>query len=402
MISTEIEARLRELAPQVLGVLVRRYGRFDACEDAVQEALLAATTSWGNQPPDHPAGWLITAASRRLIEMWRQESARRNREVRYTRMDLEAVETGDRDDTLALYFLCCHPAVTPSAQIPLILRALGGLTTVEIADGLLIPAPTVGQRISRAKARIAEAGGTFADPGEDELAERLPAVLQAIYLIFNEGYTASSGPTLQRVELATEAIRLARGLHQSRPGDGEVTGLLALLLLTDARRSARTRGDGSLIPLSEQDRSCWNRAQIEEGATLLTTALTTAPIGPYQVQAAIAAVHGESAEAGDTDWRQILTLYDLLEVLSPGPVVTLNRVVALAEVHGPEVGLRALGALDSAPLATHHRTHAVRAHLLEQLGDRDGAREHYLQAARGTRSLPEQRYLLARAARLQG
>ena len=401
MISPEIESQLRDLAPQVLGVLVRRYGRFDACEDAVQEALLAAATSWGDQLPARPAGWLITAASRRLIEMWRQESARRDREFRYTRMDLEAVEVDDRDDTLALYFLCCHPALSPSAQIPLLLRALGGLTTVEIAGALLVPAATVGQRISRAKARIAEAGGTFADPGEGDLTGRLPAVLQAIYLIFNEGHTASSGPTLQRVELATEAIRLARGLHRSRPGDGEVTGLLALLLLTDARRSARTGRDGSLIPLPEQDRSRWNHAQIEEGATLLTTALTTAPVGPYQVQAAIAAVHGESVEAGHTDWRQILSLYDLLEVLSPGPMVTLNRVVALAEVHGPEVGLRALGAFDTAPLATHHRTQAVRAHLLEQLGDRDGAREHYLVAAQGTRSLPEQRYLLARAAHLQ-
>ena len=399
MISPEIESQLRELAPQVLGVLIRRHGRFDACEDAVQEALLAAATSWGDQPPDHPAGWLITAASRRLIEMWRQESARRDREFRYTRRDSEAVEVDDRDDTLALYFLCCHPALTPSAQIPLVLRALGGLTTVEIADALLIPAPTVGQRISRAKSRIAAAGGTFVEPAEAELAERLPAVLHAVYLIFNEGYTASSGPTLQRVELATEAIRLARRLHQSRPADGEVTGLLALLLLTDARRAARTRSDGSLVPLAEQDRTRWQRSQIDEGTALLTSALTSAPIGPYQVQAAIAAVHDESRERSQTDWTQILALYDLLEVLSPGPMVTLNRVVALAEVHGPSAGLGALAALAESPLATHHRTHAVRAHLLEQLGDRAGAHEHYVQAARGTRSLPEQRYLLARAAR---
>ncbi len=399
MSSPEIDAQLRDLAPQVLGTLLRRYGRFDACEDAVQEALLAAALSWGDRPPDRPAGWLITAASRRLIETWRQESARRDREFRSLRMDLGPVEVDDGDDTLALYFLCCHPAVTPSAQIPLVLRALGGLTTAEIADALLIPAPTVGQRISRAKSRIAAAGGTFIEPTEAELVERLPAVLHAIYLIFNEGYTASSGPTLQRVELATEAIRLARGLHRSRPADGEVTGLLALLLLTDARRPARTRSDGSLVPLAEQDRTRWHRGQIDEGTALLTSVLSTAPIGPYQVQAAIAAVHDESRVGTRTDWAQILTLYDLLEVLSPGPMVTLNRVVALAEVHGPTAGLRALTALEESPLAAHHRTHAVRAHLLEQLGDPTGAHEHYLNAARGTRSLPEQRHLRARAAR---
>lgn len=393
-----LEDLLREYAPQVLGAVVRRYGDFDTCEDAVQEALLAAAQQWPAEGvPAQPKNWLITVASRRRIEALRTDSARRRREEVVTHEPPPAA-VSSVDDSLTLLLLCCHPALTTASQVALTLRAVGGLTTAEIARALLVPESTVGQRISRAKQRIREAGATFRLPPPEERGTRLVAVRQVLYLIFNEGYTASSGAQLHRVELTAEAVRLTRLLHAQLPEDGEVAGLLALMLLTDARRPARTRPDGALVPLAEQDRSLWDRAAIDEGTALITETLTRAPIGPYQVQAAIAAVHDEAARAEATDWPQILQLYGLLEALAPGPMVTLNKIVALAEVHGPAVALQQL---DAAGLRDHHRRLAVRAHLLEASGDLDAARAAYLEAARRTLSVPEQRYLASRAARLR-
>lgn len=406
-----VEDLLRELAPQVLGTLVRRHGAFDACEDAVQEALLAAAVQWPEEGvPENPRGWLLTVATRRLTDQWRSERARRDREAAVALREVPAGEEapgedrpGDRDDTLTLLFLCCHPALTPSSQVALTLRAVGGLTTAQIARAFLVPEATMAQRISRAKQRIKATGARFAPPPPAERDERLQAVLHVLYLIFNEGYTASSGPDLQRADLTAEAIRLARAVHGLLPGDGEVTGLLALMLLTDARRPARTGADGLLVPLSEQDRTRWDAGAIAEGTRLITDALTWSPPGPYQAQAAIAAVHAEAARPEDTDWPQILALYRLLSHLAPNPMVTLNEAVALAMVHGPRAGLDLLATLDGDErLSEHHRLAAVRAHLLEQAGDTAAARRAYREAARGTTSLPEQRYLEARIARLDG
>jgi RNA polymerase sigma factor (sigma-70 family) len=397
---------LRELAPRVLGVLVRRHGDFDTCEDAVQEALLAAAVQWPAQGvPENPTGWLVTVATRRRVEIVRSDAARRRREATVAALEPPGAEPApSRDDTLTLLHLCCHPALTPPSQVALTLRAVGGLTTAEIARAFLVPEATVAQRISRAKQRIRADGATFRMPPAAEREARTAAVRHVLYLVFNEGYTASSGASLQRVELTAEAIRLGRDLHRLLPEDGETTGLLALLLLTDARRAARTDADGALVPLAEQDRSRWDAAAIAEGTDLVTHALATAPAGPFQLQAAIAAVHDEAARAEDTDWAQILVLYDLLTGVAPGPIVTLGRIVALAMVRGPAAGLRALDAarLDlehAPPLAGHHRVHAVRAHLLDLAGEHDAAREAYRLAARSTLSVPEQRYLLARAAR---
>lgn len=400
---TALADLLRELAPQVLTRLVRRYRDFDACEDAVQEALLTASLEWPTAGvPDNPKSWLITVASRRLIEMFRSDTARRRREETAALLEPpepEAVTT--KDDSLTLLLLCCHPSLTPSSQVALTLRAVGGLTTAEIARAFLAPEATIGQRISRAKQRIKASGTEFRMPPPAERAERITAVLQVLYLIFNEGYTASSGTALLRVGLTAEAIRLIRQLHAALPEDGEVAGLLALMLLTDARRPARTGPDGALVPLAEQDRSRWDREAIAEGIRLLTEALARAPVGPYQLQAAIAAVHADATCAEDTDWPQILGLYDLLNVLAPGPMVTLNRVVAVAMVHGAEAGLRQLAAAEAdAALTGHHRVEAVRAHLLEMAGERAAAHAAYLLAARSTLSIPEQRYLESRAAQL--
>ncbi|WP_410611782.1 RNA polymerase sigma factor [Amycolatopsis sp. lyj-109] len=395
---TDVELLLRELAPQVLAALVRRYGGFDTCEDAVQEALLAASRQWlVAGVPDHPKGWLITTASRRRIELWRSETARQRREESAALAEPPEPEpVSGVDDTLTLLLLCCHPALTRPSQVALTLRAVGGLTTAEIARAFLVPEATIGQRISRAKQKLRGERLTG-----DDRPERLAAVLQVLYLIFTEGHTASSGDALSRVDLTTEAIRLVRQLRAELPDDGEVTGLLALMLLTEARRPARADATGALVPLAEQDRTRWNRTFIDEGVALITKALATAPVGPYQLQAAIAAVHDEAATAGETGWAEILTLYDLLRVVAPGPMVTLNRVVAFAQVHGPEAGLAELGeaATDSA-LARHHRVDAIRAHLLELSGDAAGARAAYLAAARRTLSLPEQAYLQSRAANL--
>jgi RNA polymerase sigma factor (sigma-70 family) len=407
----EIEGLLRELAPRVLGALVRRHGDFGACEDAVQEALLAAAVQWPAEgPPDNPRGWLITVASRRLTDQWRSEHARRTRETTAASMatpdELVAPPADEQpavatDDTLTLLLLCCHPALSPASQVALTLRAVGGLTTAQIASAFLVPEATMAQRISRAKQRIKAAGAAFEMPPEPERAERMRVVLHVLYLIFNEGYAPSSGPDPQRAELTAEAIRLARAVHRLLPGDGEVAGLLALMLLNDARRAARTRPDGALVPLEEQDRSLWDRERIGDGVALITDALSQTAIGPYQLQAAIAAVHAEAPTAQDTDWRQILALYELLERLSPNPMVTLNRAVAVAMVRGPRAGLDLLRTLDGDErMARHHRLAAVRAHLLEMAGDADGARSDYDLAARRTTSVPEQRYLEGRAARL--
>jgi RNA polymerase sigma factor (sigma-70 family) len=397
------EDLLRELAPQVLGALVRRHGGFDTCEDAVQEALLAAALQWpADGLPDDPKSWLITVASRRRIELWRSDSARRRREEAAASLTpAEPQPAPAVDDTLTLLLLCCHPSLTPVSQVALTLRAVGGLSTAEIARALLVPDATVAQRISRAKQRIKADGADFRMPPPAELPQRIAAVMEVLYLIFNEGYTASSGTALHRVELTGEAIRLTRQLRARLPDDGEVAGLLALMLLTDARRPARTRPDGTLVPLAEQDRGRWDAHAIAEGLDLITRTLATAPIGPYQLQAAIAAVHDEAAHADDTDWRQILALYDLLLAIAPGPMVTLNRIVAVAMVHGPHAGLDLLATAATDPaLAGHHRVDAVRAHLLDLAGDRHAARAHYELAARRTLSLPEQRYLESRAARL--
>ena len=401
--SPRVEDLLRELAPQVLGTLVRRHGQFDACEDAVQEALLAASRQWSEMGvPESPRSWLTTAANRRLVDGWRSESARRRREETAAVLDLPGRGTiADEDDTLTLLFLCCHPSLSPPSQLALTLRAVGGLTTTEIANAFLVPETTMAQRISRAKHTIRSSGGRFELPSGPELAKRLGVVLQVLYLIFNEGYTTSSGPSLQRGDLTIEAIRLARLLHRLIPRDGEAAGLLALMLLTDARRLTRTDAEGLPVPLAEQRRDLWDRAQIEEGLALVGRTLGTGPIGPYQVQAAIAAVHDEAPNAEETDWPQILALYDVLEQVSPGPVVTLNKAVAVAMVHGPRAGLVLLGTLDADErMAQTHRLDAVRGGLLELAGDADEARESYRRAARKAASVPEQRYLALRAARL--
>ena len=395
------EDLLRELAPQVLGALVRRYGRFDACEDAVQEALFAASQRWAQYGvPDDPRAWLVTVASRRLVDEFRSESARRRREERTSALEA-AGPTPERDDTLALLFLCCHPALSPPSQLALTLRAVGGLTTTEIAHAFFVPEATMAQRISRAKQTIKGSDMGFDLPPKPARAERLRVVLQVLYLIFNEGYTTSSGRELYRTDLTAEAIRLARLLHGIVPGEAEVAGLLALMLLTDARRAARADADGMIVPLAEQRRELWNRGQIQEGIDLITRTLGTDLVGPYQLQAAIAAVHDEAPSAAETDWTEILALYEVLEEVSPGPVVTLNRAVAVAMVHGPRTGLAVLGTLDDDDrMARTHRLEAVRAHLLELAGDVEAAREAYRLAARRTASLPERRYLSLRAARL--
>jgi RNA polymerase sigma factor (sigma-70 family) len=409
-----VEDQLRALAPQVLGALVRRHGQFDACEDAVQEALIAASAQWpAAGVPEHPRAWLLTVAGRRLTDAWRSDSARRAREDSALAAEpdharvapgadagLEALDAGaDQDDALTLLLHCCHPELSAPSQIALTLRAVGGLTTAQIASAFLVPEATMAQRISRAKSRIRATGTDFSIGPGAEREERLRTVLHVLYLIFNEGYTASSGPELARADLTTEAIRLARVVRALLPGDGEVAGLLALMLLTDARRAARTAPDGSLVPLAEQDRRRWNAGEITEGVALVTNALARAPLGPYQLQAAIAAVHAEAADAEATDWPQIVALYRVLERVAPTPMVTLNHAVAIAMVDGPQAGLALLATLDGA-LAGSHRLVAVRAHLLELAGDGGAAREAYREAARRTTSLPERRYLEGRASKL--
>ncbi|HEX2208044.1 MAG TPA: sigma-70 family RNA polymerase sigma factor [Longimicrobium sp.] len=407
----EVGRLLRELAPQVLGAVARRHGDFDAAEDAVQEALVAAAMQWPSQGvPQNPRGWLYHVALRRITDHLRSEMARRRREdavasavwAEWAFVPPPEVEIGvDGDDTLTLLFMCCHPALTPASAIALTLRAVGGLTTAEIANAFLVPEATMAQRISRAKASIKSSGVPFSMPAGAERAERLRTVLHVLYLIFNEGYASSVGPSLQRADLANEAIRLTRTLHGLLPDVGEVAGLLALMLLTDARRAARTGPGGELIPLDEQDRTRWDAALIAEGVELVSDALQRGSVGPYQLQAAIAAVHDEAPRAEDTDWPQILALYTVLERMSDNPVVSLNRAIAVAMVNGPAAGLALLEALDGdARLRGHYRLDAVRGHLHERLGDADRAIAHYRAAAERTTSIPERDYLTLKAARL--
>jgi RNA polymerase sigma factor (sigma-70 family) len=389
------------LAPQVLGALVRRYGDFDAAEDAVQEALVAAATHWGRDGvPEKPRGWLIQTASRRLIDQLRSEQSRKKRESAAATLEPPEAEVSDQDDTLIVLFMCCHPALTPASAIALTLRAIGGLTTAEIANAFLVPETTMAQRISRAKQRIKASGEAFSMPTPDELTARLRLVLHVLYLIFNEGYASSIGRELHRTELSDEAIRLTRMLHRMLPDDAEVTGLLALMLLIDGRRPARSNAEGELISLAEQDRTLWDQAQIAEGLSLLDRAVAGGAVGEYQLQAAIAAVHDRATRADDTDWPQILALYGLLEQMTRNPIVTLNRAVAAAMAHGPAAGLAVLDTVDDR-LAGHHRLDAVRAHLLEMAGDTKAAVALYRAAASRTTSLPEQRYLATQAARLR-
>ena len=416
------ENLLRELAPQVLGAVIRRFGDFSVAEDAVQEALLAAALQWPVEGvPDNPRGWLIHVAARRMTDHVRADLARRRRETLVaTEVAMEVpagspslahlesnfgVPGGEQDDTLILLFMCCHPALTRPSAIALTLRAVGGLTTAEIANAFLVPEATMAQRISRAKQRIKSSGVPFRMPTERERAERLSAVLHVLYLVFNEGYTSSTGPTLHRSDLSNEAIRLTRAVHHILPpaaeGAGEVAGLLALMLLTDARRAARTAPDGELIPLAEQDRSAWDRDAIAEGIALVSDTLSRGSIGAYQLQAAIAALHDEAARAEDTDWPQILALYSLLKRMSDNPMVTLNHAIAAAMVHGPASGLALLQSLDADPrMSGNHRLDAVRGHLFEMAGNHEAAIRHYRAAAGRTTSVPERNYLTTQAARL--
>ncbi|HLN29767.1 MAG TPA: sigma-70 family RNA polymerase sigma factor [Gemmataceae bacterium] len=407
-VDVPIEHVLRDLTPQVLGAVVRRFRDFAAAEDAVQEASLAAALHWPREgPPENPRAWLTQVAFRRMADHIRSESARRRRESELAQEAAYAPESTvietvpEKDDTLVLLFMCCHPALTPPSAIALTLRAVGGLTTAEIAHAFLVPESTMAQRISRAKQSIKNSGIPFQLPTTEEQAQRLRAVLHVLYLIFNEGYTSSVGPELRRSDLTQEALRLTRIVHNLQPGDTEAAGLLALMLLTDARRRARTSAAGELIPLAQQDRALWDKQQIAEGVALLSATLPKGSVGPYQLQAAIAAVHDEAARADDTDWPQILALYDLLRRMSDNPMVGLNHAIAAAMVHGPTKGLELLDALKAdVRLADHHRLDAVRAHLLELAGDHKGAVMHYRVAAGKTGSLPERNYLLTQAARL--
>jgi RNA polymerase sigma factor (sigma-70 family) len=390
-----IEDVWRRESAHVLGALVRRYRDFDRCEDAAQEALVAAARHWPQGGvPDDPRAWLIRVASRRLIDGLRSDLARAAREAK---AEPEAGEAIGLDDSLHVLLLCCHPSLTAASQVALTLRAVGGLTTEQIAAAFLVPVPTMAQRISRAKATLAKAGARLGAVAAAEVPDRVRSVRQALYLIFNEGYTSSGGPALVDVSLTTEAIRLARELHRRLPSDTETAGLLALMLLTEARAAARTDAAGELVPLSEQDRSRWDRDMIAAGVRLLETALPHGPVGPFQLQAAIAAVHADTAAYADTDWPQILELYRMLDALAPSPVVTMNRAVAVAMTEGAEAALAMLDPL-LADLGKHHRLHAVRAHLLELAGRGGESRAAYREAARLTTSTPEQRYLLRRAA----
>jgi RNA polymerase sigma factor (sigma-70 family) len=408
----DTEGLLRPLAPQVLGAVVRRYGHFDLAEDATQEALVAAVAQWPDQGvPDDPRAWLIRVASRRLTDLLRSEQARQRREdtvaawtLPQDRIDAPADQPSSAtDDTLILLFLCCHPALSPASQIALTLRAVGGLSTAEIARAFLVPEATMTRRISRAKERIRDSRAPFRMPAGDERDDRLAAVLHTLYLIFNEGYATTSGPTLQRTELAAEAIRLTRMAHRLLPDDAEVTGLLALMLLTDARRPARTGPNGELIPMADQDRARWDAAAIAEGVALVSEALPSGDTGPYQLQAAIAALHDEAPSAEATHWPQIVALYEVLLRIGDNPVVALNHAVAVAMAQGAPAGLALLeGLACDRRISDDHRFHAVRGHLQEMAGDPVAARASYETAARRTTNLPQQRYLHARAARLAG
>jgi RNA polymerase sigma factor (sigma-70 family) len=401
--ASSVERLLRDITPQVLGALTRRQRDFAACEDAVQEALLDAALQWPLEGvPDNPGGWLYKAALRRFTDQVRSDVARRRREEQ--EMPVEAFEEEfepEQDDTLLLLFMCAHPALSPVTAVALTLRAVGGLTTREIGAAFFVSEATMAQRISRAKQTIKESRVAFVLPSAAERAQRLDAVMHVLYLIFNEGYASSSGEALQRVDLSGEAIRLARALEACVADAPEVTGLLALMLLTDARRAARTDALGELIPLDEQDRALWDQALIHEGTSLVAKAMSRGQVGPYQLQAAIAALHDQSATTEGADWTQIEAFYRVLEKMADNPMVSLNRAVATAMVDGPDAGLRRVEALSKDErLAGHYRVHAVRAHLQERAGRFDLAVENYRLAAEATASLPERNYLLRKAARL--
>lgn len=408
---SDVEHLLRELAPQVLAILTRRHRAFDVAEDAVQEAMIAASTQWHESGiPGNPRGWLYHVAVRRMTDAVRSEIARRRREDEtateawaewaFVPAPDEQIDV-EQDDTLALLFMCSHPSLTPPTAIALTLRAVGGLTTAEIARAFLVPEATMAQRISRAKQTIKQSGATFEMPDDRELGERLSAVLQVLYLIFNEGYASTSGASVHRTDLSNEAIRLTRMLLALRPDDGEVAGLLALMLLTDARRAARSGPLGEIIPLDEQDRSLWNDDLIREGIALTSASLSSGAPGWYQLQAAIAATHDQAARAEDTNWRQILTLYELLLRMSDNPIVALNHAIAVAMVEGPGRGLELIDALASDErIAGHYRLDAVRGHLYERTGDLASAARHYGLAAERTTSVAEQNYLRLKTARI--
>lgn len=411
----DIESLLRRCAPTALDALVRRHGQFDLCEDALQEALLVAATSWPQRgQPDEPVAWLVKVSNRKLTDYWRSEHARRRREDIVAAQEAPALRHAPGadaelladtpkpapDDELEMLLLCAHPALSELSKIALALRTVGGLTTAEIAQATMVTEATMAQRISRAKATVRAAGASFTLSHRDR-EDRLAAALHVLYLIFNEGYTATMGENLIRADLTVEAIRVTRQLHRLLPDDGEVTGLLALMLLIDARRSARTTEDGRLVPLAQQDRRRWDYGAIAEAVKLLEHALATAPLGPYQLQAAVAAVHAEAASAEETDWQQIAILYGMLERRSGNPVVTLNRAVAVGFAHGPGAGLAVLDSVaDDVRLRRSHRPDAVRAHLLERLNEHASAREHYRRAARAAHNQCEKRYLEERAADL--
>lgn len=397
---------LREHAPRVLGALLRRYGGLDSCEDAVQEALLAAVKSWPHDGvPDNPFGWLYAVGSRRVVDIARSDTARRARELTHARLQqTAAVEPVPeaQDDSLELLLLCCHPVLSPASSIALTLRAVAGLTTGEIARAFLVPETTMARRITRAKEAIHAAGASFPEPEPPQRAVRLASALHVLYLLFNEGYAASSGERLIRPDLAAEAIRLTRMAHRAAPQAPEAAGLLALMLLAEARGAARLDDGGDIVTIDQQDRSRWDRSLIAEGVALAEQALASGPVGPYQLLAAISALHSEAATVEETDWPQILALYELLDRVAPNPMASLGRAVALAEVRGPDAALALLAELAKDPrLAEHHRFLATRAHVLTRLGERSAARTEWARAAASAGNAVERRWLEARATRLE-
>lgn len=409
MAPPNFENLLRELAPQVLSVLIRRYRNFAIAEDAVQESLIAAALQWRRDGvPDNPRAWLTTVAGRRMADQVRVDAARRRREAATAMKagyvlptsNQDGSESGE-DEALVLIFMCCHPSLTTSSAIALTLRAVGGLTTAEIARAFLVPEATMAQRNSRAKQTIKDSGIPFRMPGREDMHERLRAVLHVLYLIFNEGYTPSAGEPLQRPDLALEAIRLTRLVFAKLPEDPEVAGLLALMILTDARRPARSGPHGEMISLDKQDRGLWNRVLIAEGVELVNRTLSRGTVGPYQLQAAIAALHDEAPSTESTDWPQVAALYSVLKRITGNPLVTLNQAVAVAMADGPQEGLRLIAELEAGTLRNHHRLYAVRGHLHELAGDMARAIQDYKAAALSTASLPERNYLLEQAARIR-
>jgi RNA polymerase sigma factor (sigma-70 family) len=408
--TADLENVWRRESRHVLAALLRRHGDYADCEDAAQEALAAAAEQWPRDgTPDYPRGWLIRVASRRLVDQVRADRARATREESVgTAQPADAFTAAaadedpePRDDALLLLLLCCDPALSRPSQVALTLRAVSGLSTAAIAAAFLVPEATMAQRLSRARTTLRESGVRFGSPTADELPARVAAVLDVLYLVFNEGYARSSGDTLVETSLAEEAIRLTAELHARLPDHHEVAGALALMLLTDARRATRVDARGDLVPLAEQDRSRWDADRIAEGVAILEAVLPRGPVGAYQLQAAIAAVHAEAARFADTDWAQIAALYEMLDRVAPSPAVTLNRAVSIGMTAGPEAGLAALQSLlDDPALDRYHRLHAVRAHLLELSGDVAEADREYARAAELTASRPEQRYLSRRRQQL--